>query len=205
LKIPFAISTRTVPGAARLAAAAAAVGLLGLNGAARPAHAQDVVTPPRARPFAIKVGAFFPADRDARRASDPIVFAIEGQYTLGEQLLTNELAAQTVITAGYAGRGDFSIAPFTLGMILRNPNQPVDRGFYYGGGLGLYVTKLETRTEDLDPNDPGTSGRTKNLGGGYVMAGLNFGGAFAEAKYHFINTYDTKRADGLQITAGVRF
>ena len=202
--ISFAFPTWTVRNSAAAAAAMLAAGLLGL-GAARPAHAQNVPTPARAQPFAIKVGAYFPTDRDARRAGDDMLFAVEGQYTIAEQLLTDQLAARTVITAGFAGRGDFSVAPLTLGMIVRNANQPADRGVYYGGGLGLYITRLETRAADLDPNDPGTSGRTKNLGGGYVVAGLNLGAGFAEAKYHFVNTYDTKRVDGLQITAGLRF
>jgi hypothetical protein len=184
------------------------VGAAAFSGA-RPAQAQEAELT-RERPFAVKVGAFLPADEFVRKASGHTLFAIEGQYLLQDINSGGRLSSQTLINVGYAGRNRFAIAPITLSQIFRDPRQGPGRGTYVGFGFGIYITRLEVNdaTEDegdLDADATTTSGDTKSLLGGFVVAGLNMGRGFVEAKYHVVNTYERKQVDGLQLTAGARF
>lgn len=200
-------------GATTKAGRAALMGTL-LAGAAafsgaRPAQAQQTELA-RSKPFAFKVGAFLPADEFVRRASGHTLFAVEAQYLLQDINSGGRMASQTLINIGYAGRKNFAIAPITLSQIFRDPRQGPDRGYYVGFGFGVYITRLEVNDANDDPGDLNvgsttTSGDTKNLIGGFVVAGLNVGKGFVEAKYHVVNTYEHKQVDGLQLTAGARF
>ncbi len=178
----------------------------------RPAHAQTQQTElARDKPFAIKVGTYLPADEFVRRASGHTLFAIEAQYLLQEINGSNgRLSSQTLINIGYAGRKRFAIAPITLSQTFRDPRQGPGRGYYLGFGFGIYITRLEVNDAsdnegELNAGSTTTSGDTKNLLGGFLLAGLNVGKGFVEAKYHVVNTYERKQVDGLQLTAGAHF
>ncbi len=200
-------------GATTKAGRAALIGTLLVGAAAvsgaRPAQAQQTELA-RNKPFALKVGTFLPADRFVRQASGHTLFAIEAQYLLQEINSGGRMASQTLLSAGYAGRNRFAIAPITLSEIFHDPRQGPGRGYYLGFGVGVYITRLEVNDASDDPGDLNagsttTSGDTKNLLGGFVVAGLNVGKGFVEAKYHVVNTYERKQVDGLQLTAGARF
>lgn len=201
-------------GAATKAGRAALIGTL-LAGAAlfsgtRPAQAQQTELA-RDKPFAVKVGTYLPSDKFVRQASSDILFAVEAQYLLQEINASNgRLSSQTLINIGYAGRKRFAIAPITLSEVFRDPRQGPDHGYYLGFGFGVYITRLEVNdasddSGDLNASSTTTSGDTKNLLGGFLLAGLNVGKGFIEAKYHVVNTYENKQVDGLQLTAGARF
>ncbi len=146
------------------------------------------------RPLSVQAGVFLPIDRFVRAGSDDALLMVEVRYTVQNLITSNSI---TVLSAGYTRSQDFLMAPITLAQIFRNSPIP-GTGAYYGAGIGIYITDLDI---------PDTSGRTKNLFGGFLMAGMNFsqGRAFAEAKYHIVNQYDTKQVDGLQLSVGARF
>ena len=184
--------SRRTTGASLAATAALFGGLMVSLLAPRPAQAQAIYEPEQ--PFSVKIGAYFPADGDARQAGDDLQFMTEIQYRIESLSETN---STTVLSAAYTQRKNFSMAPLTIAQIFRNPNQKPGTGYYFGIGFGVYITKLRL---------PDTSGDTKNLVGGYFLGGINLGRtAFAEAKYHLVNTYDRKQIDGLQLSAGYRF
>lgn len=146
------------------------------------------------KPWSVQVGAYLPIDKHVRSASSDTLLMVEGRYTIQNLIESNSI---TVVSVGYTQGQDFLLAPITLAQIFRNSPIP-GTGYYYGGGLGFYIADLDA---------PDTSGRTKNLFGGYLLVGMNFaqGRGFAEAKYHIVNQYDTKQVDGLQISVGGRF
>ena len=146
------------------------------------------------KPFSVQIGAYLPIDRHIRSGSDDALLMIEGRYTVQNLIDTN---STTVVSVGFTQAQDFLLVPITLAQIFRNSPVP-GTGYYYGFGLGIYIA---------DADLPDTSGKTKNLFGGFLMVGTNLarGRMFAEAKYHIVNQYDTKQVDGLQISVGTRF
>lgn len=194
-------------GAIAASAASLLLGAVAVTATVRPAYAQEV----QEKPFALKVGTFLPTNRYARRASSNALFAIEAQYTLQNLTYGSRYTSKTLLSAAFAGRKDFSIAPITISQIFSTGAAAASgRGAYLGVGAGFYITRLEVSDLSEDPGDaPGgsrtTSGNTKYLLGGFLVGGLNIGNGFVEAKYHIVNTYERKRVDGLQLTAGTRF
>ena len=155
----------------------------------------QVVAAGSRRPIAVKIGTYLPAGSEARRASASAIFSIEAEYTIQDLLDKN---SYTPLSIGYIGGEDLSIIPITIGQIFKDANNPTSNDYYYGFGLGIYAT-------DVDTAD--TSGRRKGLFGGYGVVGLDLQGGkyLVEAKYHWISRYDNKEVSGLQIMAGARF
>lgn len=148
------------------------------------------------KPFAIKVGGFFPGDTDARDAGGSTLFLLEADYRLADVVETSSLS-YSKLSIGYIERGDLRMYPITLSQEFRDPNVAVNTGFYFGAGFGFYLTRLDA---------PGTSGDTKNLVGGFIVGGLDFGGnLFTEAKYHIVSEYENRKVNGFQLAIGVRF
>ena len=171
----------------RRAVTAAALGAVLWMGTAA-ARAQDAVSDP----FAVKVGAFLPADEDARNVSDDAIFILEAEYTVQNLLESNSV---TVVGIGYAEKGGLRIMPITISQLFRDRSGTSP--YYYGIGLGDYITQLDA---------PGASGKTKHLFGGFVVAGMDLRGPlFVEAKYHLVARYDNKNVNGFQLTLGTRF
>lgn len=168
-------------------------GLAALWGAGGVAHAQDE---PDRKPLAVKVGLYFALNEDARRAGGSGMLHMEADYTLQSGVEGNSLS-YTQLGIGLTQRRDLQIIPITLSQVYRDPNATQDRGFYYGLGLGIYVVDMETA---------GTSGKKKNLFGGSVIGGMEFGNnIFGEVEYHLISRYDKKNVSGLQLAVGMRF
>jgi hypothetical protein len=162
---------------------------LGAGGAAQ---AQlDGVVP---RPFAVKAGLFIPTNAEAREAGGRSMALIEADYTIQNLVESNSL---TIISIGVTGRRDLYMIPITLSQVFQDRNNTSGNDYYYGFGLGIYVTKVDL---------PDTSDQTKNIFGGFLVGGLNLQrNLFVEAKYHYLSRYDRKNINGLQITLGTRF
>ena len=158
------------------------------------ARAQDT---PGEKPLAAKAGFFFPTDSAARDAGGNGMLLLEVDYTLQTLIDNSTLLGHTSIGIGYTERRDLRIIPITLSETFRDSRAAPGTGYYYGVGLGLYLTRLESGS---------TSGDTKNLFGGYAVGGVSLGSnLFAEAKYHLISRYDGKNVSGIQVTIGTRF
>lgn len=176
-------------------ACALTLGALTLGGATtQTAQAQTEVSQGSQRPFAVKIGAFMPVNKEVRTGSGTFVGAFEVDMTIQR---FPEKSSVSLLSVGYIARGGLRIVPVTISQIFRDPNNPSGRDYYYGVGVGLYSARFER--ED-------TSDRVKNLLGGFGVVGLevsqNF---FVEAKYHIISRYDRKNINGVQVSVGRRF
>jgi hypothetical protein len=173
---------------------AAICGALGFA-ATGTAHAQETSYSAINKRFAAKIGVFAPSGRDVRRYGSNVNLALEGEYRL--QVLPDSNSVTVASIGIITGDEDFTMIPLTIGQIFRDPNNTVRSRYYYGGGFGIYATNL---------NAPDTSGKTKGLLGGYLVAGLEGRSPlFGEVKYHYVANYDEKFVGGFQITAGYRF
>jgi hypothetical protein len=173
---------------------AALCGMIGLA-AVGTSHAQAIGDNTADKKFAAKIGAFFPSGKDVRLAADNTNLALEADYRLQVLPASNSV---TLATIGYIrGNDDFQMVPITVSQVFRDPNNTARSSYYYGFGLGIYATKLNT---------PDTSGQTKGLFGGFLVAGIEGRGPlFGEVKYHYISKYDNKFVGGLQTSVGFRF
>ncbi|MES2463761.1 MAG: hypothetical protein V4671_24595 [Armatimonadota bacterium] len=173
---------------------AALCGVLGIA-VTSAAQAQVVSDPPANKPLALKVGVFAPSGKDVRRYSSNINIAFEAEYRIQVLPASNSM---TLASVGYiTGDDDFQMVPLTISQVFRDPNNTARSRYYYGGGFGLYVTKL---------NAPDTSGKVKGLLGGFLVVGLEGRSPlFGEVKYHNISKYDDKFVGGFQTTVGYRF
>ena len=171
--------------------AVAAVGAA-LLGAATVAQAQESATP---KPIEVKIGVFIPSTSELRHSAGTGLPLIEAEYTIQNLIDNNSV---TKIGIGYANKTSTHIMPVTVSQIFRDSKEgPMEHGYYYGAGVGVYFTKLGVA---------GTSGRTKTLSGGFGVVGWNFNPkVFAEAKYHYISRYDNVETRGLELTVGSRF
>lgn len=150
------------------------------------------------KPIAIKLGVFFPTNEKARVAggADATV-ALEAEYTLQALIGDGSQITSTHLGIGYMERRDLRILPITVSQTFGDLRAEPGQGYYYGLGLGIYITNLESAD---------TSSDTKNLFGGFVVGGVNFAeNVFAEAKYHLISRYDDINVSGLQFSIGTRF
>ncbi|MBC8102399.1 MAG: hypothetical protein H7Z41_07405 [Cytophagales bacterium] len=161
--------------------------------AAGVSHAQVTTSSPANKPYAFKIGVFVPSGKDVRRSADDLNLALDADIRLQVLPGSNSVA---LFNIGYIrGNDDFQMVPITLSQVFRDPNSGAG-GYYYGYGLGIYATKL---------NAPDTSGKTKGLLGGFVVAGIEGRGPlFGELKYHYISKYDDKFVGGFQATVGIR-
>ena len=175
------------------AACALTLGALMLGTTIQTAQAQTVSEGSQ-RPFAVKIGAFMPVNKEVRTASGTFVGAFEADMTIQR---FPEKSSVSLLSVGYIARGGLRIVPITISQIFRDPNNPSGRDYYYGLGVGLYSARLER--ED-------TSDRVKNLLGGFGVVGLELSQSlFVEAKYHIISRYDSKNINGVQVSLGRRF
>lgn len=172
----------------------AGMGLCALAVSAPRAQAQ-VVEPATRRPYAIRIGDYIPSESDAQRAGGTHNLAIEFDYTVQR---IAERSSVAVVSLGYIERDNLRIIPFTLSQIYREPGYSfLGRGYYYGGGVGIYAVRLGL---------PDTSGDVKGLFGVHALVGIDVSDTlFVDAKYHYPFHYDSKFFGGLQIGAGVRF
>lgn len=177
------------------AAAVAALALWGGGAAGTAARAQVLGGPTVPKPFALKLGSYIPTGSEARKAGGSGMLLLEADYTIQNLIDSN---SQTVVSIGVTGRDDLYMIPFTVSQVFRDRDNTIGgRGVYYGAGLGVYVVKLDL---------PDTSDETKNLLGGFLMAGLDLQqNLFAEVRYHYIANYDKKNINGFQLTVGTRF
>lgn len=173
---------------------AALCGTIGIA-AAGTAHAQLETNTPANKEFALKIGLFAPSGRDVRRYAQNLNFAIEGDYRIQVLPSSNSVS---LLSIGYiSSNDDFQMVPITISQIFRDPNNTASSSYYYGLGVGIYATKL---------NAPDTSGQTKGLFGGFLVAGIEGRGPlFGEVKYHYISKYDNKFVGGFQTMVGYRF
>ena len=173
---------------------AALCGAIGVA-AAGTVQAQLTTNNPANKEFAVKVGVYAPSGKDVRRYASNLNLSIEGDYRIQVLPSSNSVS---LISIGYIGGDDnFQMVPITLSQIFRDPNNSASSSYYYGLGLGIYATKLSA---------PDTSGQTKGLFGGFLVAGIEGKGPlFGEVKYHYISKYDNKFVGGFQASVGFRF
>lgn len=148
------------------------------------------------KPLSVKIGAWLPIKDEIKDVSGDSIFAIEAGYVLQTNIESN---STTTLHIGYTERDNLRIIPVTLSETVRNPRDVNSSGggFYYGGGLGFYFTRLEAS---------GASNKTKPIFGGYGLVGYDINTEFfVEAKYNLISRYDRKNIDGLQFMVGARF
>jgi hypothetical protein len=173
---------------------AALCGVLGIA-ATGAAQAQAISDTPVNKPLALKVGIFSPSGKDVRRYGSNVNIALEAEYRL--QVLPGSNSTTLASVGFITSDQDFQMVPLTISQVFRDPNNASRIGYYYGGGLGVYVTKL---------NAPDTSGRVKGLLGGFVVVGIEGRGPlFGELKYHYVSKYDNKFVGGFQTAVGYRF
>ena len=156
-------------------------------------QAQTVSKDPAAAPFSIKAGVFVPQGRDVRRVGGDALFSVEGDYRL--QVLPEGNSGNisySELSVGYTGDGnDFTMVPIQVAQIFHTP----DSKYYYGAGLGIYVTQLK---------EDDTSHKVKGLFGGFLGVGMNTKGPlFGEVKYHWVSKYDQKYVGGFQVSVGL--
>lgn len=158
---------------------------------------QEALLLPPPSPFALKAGLFLPLERNGRNTPGNAQFLIEAECTLRRGLLEKAFFNTIRISIGYTEKNELSILPVTVSQVRENERSRSGVAVYYGYGLGLYRTKVDA---------PNTSRKTKNLFGGFVVAGADLGPRlFLEAKYHLLSHYDNENVSGLQLAAGARF
>ncbi len=177
-------------GRAILSAGLAALALFAVSNAA---HAQ-YISPASRKPFAVTIGTFIPTDADVRRAGGTHNLAVGIDWT-AQQI--PERNAVSVLSLGYIERDGFKMIPATVSFIIRENSLDLGKGYYYGIGGGLYLTRVAATD---------TSGENKWIPGGFVVVGVDLTEKyFGELKYHYVNKYDGKFVGGAQVSVGLRF
>jgi hypothetical protein len=175
------------------AACALTLGALVLGATMQTAQAQSTSDTPQ-KPFAVKIGVFTPINKEVRTASGNFIASLEGDVVIQR---FPERSSVSLFSIGYLERSGLRLIPITVSQIFRDPNNPSGRNYYYGLGVGVYSARLER--DD-------TSGRVKNLLGGFGVVGLELSKSyFIEGKYHVISRYDNKNINGVQVSVGLHF
>lgn len=177
-------------GRAILSAGLAALAVTAVSSAAQAQY----ISPAARKPFAISIGTFIPSDDDVRKVGGTQNLAV-GFDWIAQQI--PERSAVSVLSLGYIERGGFKMIPATISYIIRETSTDLGKGYYYGIGGGLYLTRVAASD---------TSGENKWIPGGFVVVGLDLTEKFfGELKYHYVNKYDGKFVGGTQVSIGLRF
>ena len=144
--------------------------------------------------YAIKVGAYLPTQKDIRQVSSTALFSVEADVAIQR---FPERSSVSLASIGYIEKGNVRMIPVTVSQIYRDPSNASGVHYYYGGGVGLYSTRI---------NGLGTDGKVKTLFGGFIVTGLDITRSnFVELKYHYISKYNDKFLGGFQLGLGTRF
>jgi len=145
-----------------------------------------------AKPFLVRVGAFFPTDEDAKDVSKTWL-AAGVQYKVRDLNIgnTNGYMSSFEISFDYTQRDDYQILPLMLNYVGR-----VNENLFYTGGIGVSFTRLPTAS--------GTDSKARfgyTLGLGYD---LNIGTTPVVVEGRF---WGNEKSDfnGFALYAGVRF
>lgn len=145
--------------------------------------------------LSLKLGAFFPANGDARELGG------DTQYVIGLDYLLPSASTSTSATSvflDYLGgsRNSASVHSTGVGIALRSKGTG-----YFGAGLGIYSTNVQF---DNDADDPFSS-RSATGGGGKIFAGFELGsGVDLEFDYHLLPSAGRVNPSGAAIEVGLR-
>ena len=165
------------------------------------AHAQD--TQKVQKPFAVKLGGFFPTDGDIKDSIGSTFFYAGLSYDVAKSKATNPALYQVYFDYATKKKDGLEFRVLGIGPAVKFLLAPATAKAqpFVGAGIGYYNAKISASLGN------GVSvSESKSRFGGKVFAGYQLkGGFFGEADYTYVSEIEGTKPGGFGLRAGYRF